>query len=346
LFEKQAQSTTGESTALQAGRDIVIVQGVTATEVRQIALDVMRSNLLEYAGQARTTALERGNEISDKFVSKLQSEHPQGLEQARAPGFQDALFTVQKEYAKAGDKDLGDLLVDLLVDRTKQSERDILQLVLSESLVTAPKLTNPQINLLSIIFMLRYVSMSVPTLPDLAKRLEVPPLTGGFANSSSALQHLEFAGCGTSSIGSIALEGILSQTYPGLFKIGFASEAVEDANLSSTVKANWIMPCLNDPAKLQVAALNQQIFEAKLKVSPVPDDEQIRLRQLYDQGTMDGPVMIGKLLEAAPFLKPIVESWSKCHFESFNLTSVGIAIGHANIKRYTGEFAPLSIWIN
>jgi hypothetical protein len=28
------------------------------------------------------------------------------------------------------------------------------------------------------------------------------------------------------------------------------------------------------------------------------------------------------------------------------LTSVGISIGHANIKRLVGEFAKLSIWIN
>jgi len=32
--------------------------------------------------------------------------------------------------------------------------------------------------------------------------------------------------------------------------------------------------------------------------------------------------------------------------KKFTLTSLGIAIGHANIKRLIGEFANLSIWIN
>jgi hypothetical protein len=275
VFGRQRQSAAGESTALQAGRDIVVVQGVTATEVRQIALDLIRANLLEYAGAARATALARGDEISEKFVAKLQTENPNGLEQARTPGFQDALFTVQKEHAKAGDKDLADLLVDLLVDRTKQRERDFIQLVLSESLVTAPKLTNAQINLLSVIFLIRYVVMNgAGTLQQLSARLNVPPLLGEFATSASALQHLEFAGCGTSSIGSVGLEQILANAYPGLFKLGFTQEQLEAANLSADAKANLIMPCLNDATKFQVAALNERVYESKLKQFEPPRDSR------------------------------------------------------------------------
>ncbi len=36
----------------------------------------------------------------------------------------------------------------------------------------------------------------------------------------------------------------------------------------------------------------------------------------------------------------------KTEFKSFTLTSVGIAIGHANIKRPVSKFSNLSIWIN
>ena len=54
-------------------------------------------------------------------LSKLQREHPAGLEKSYDPDFQYALFTVQKEYARNGDKDLGDLLVDLLVTEASRS---------------------------------------------------------------------------------------------------------------------------------------------------------------------------------------------------------------------------------
>jgi hypothetical protein len=40
------------------------------------------------------------------------------------------------------------------------------------------------------------------------------------------------------------------------------------------------------------------------------------------------------------------EIWFASPMKNLTLTSVGIAIGHANIKRFAGEFANLSIWIN
>lgn len=45
-------------------------------------------------------------------------------------------------------------------------------------------------------------------------------------------------------------------------------------------------------------------------------------------------------------MKKIFETWESSAIKNFTLTSVGIAIGHANIKRLVGEFSDLSIWIN
>ena len=53
-----------------------------------------------------------------------------------------------------------------------------------------------------------------------------------------------------------------------------------------------------------------------------------------------------KVVEIRPYMTEIFETWSGSAMKNFKLTSVGIAIGHANIKRLVGEFAELSIWIN
>jgi hypothetical protein len=45
-------------------------------------------------------------------------------------------------------------------------------------------------------------------------------------------------------------------------------------------------------------------------------------------------------------MENVFDTWSDSQMKNFTLTSVGIAIGHANIKRLVGEFANLSIWIN
>ena len=53
-----------------------------------------------------------------------------------------------------------------------------------------------------------------------------------------------------------------------------------------------------------------------------------------------------KCLEIRPYMENIFDIWKNSEMCRFNLTSVGIAIGHANIKRITGYFTDLSIWIN
>jgi hypothetical protein len=157
LSKDQAQNVSSGSTAIQAGGNVTIVEtGLTYADVRNIALDIFRTNFYKLAGVAKETAKVRAEEITEAFLSKLQNEHPAGLQKSNDPDFQYALFTVQKEYARNGDKDLGDLLVDLLVDRSKHEQRDILQIVLNESLKTAPKLTENQLAVLSLIFLFKY----------------------------------------------------------------------------------------------------------------------------------------------------------------------------------------------
>lgn len=150
MISRQSQKGGDGSTNIQA-KDLKIVQGLTYTEVRQVAIDVFKSNFYELAGEAKAIASERAEQVTEAFLRKLQSENPDGFTKAQDPDFQHAIFTVQKEYARTGDKELGDLLVDLLVDRSKQDNRDILQIVLNESLIVAPKLTLDQINALSLI---------------------------------------------------------------------------------------------------------------------------------------------------------------------------------------------------
>jgi hypothetical protein len=121
-MSKQTQQAGDKSTNIQADK-ITISYGVSVSEVREIALDVFRANFIELSGEAKDIAAKRAEEVTETFLKKLQEQHAPGLGQAQEPDFQHALFTVQKEYARCGDKELGDLLVDLLVDRTKHQSR-------------------------------------------------------------------------------------------------------------------------------------------------------------------------------------------------------------------------------
>ena len=345
----QEQNVAEGSTAIQAGGNVTITKtGLTYAEVRDIALDVYRVNFYELAGVAKETAKARAEEITEGFLSKLQKEHPAGFEKANDPDFQYALFTVQKEYARNGDKDLGDLLVDLLVDRSKHDQRDILQIVLNESLSTAPKLTENQLAVVAVIFLFKYTqNFGIGNHQMFAEYLDkhVAPFASKVVKNMACYQHLEFTGCGAIGLGESSLESIMGR-YQGQFLKGFDAKEITDRGVSIGVDPRFFIPCLNDPSKMQVRANSKELLDKNLEALAITPDDRAKIGALFDVGKMNEMEIKEKCVEIRPYMSGLFETWSESAMKNFTLTSVGIAIGHANIKRLVGEFANLSIWIN
>jgi hypothetical protein len=348
LNKDQEQNVAEGSTAIQAGGNITIT-GLTYAEVRDVALDVFKANFYKLAGVAKETAKARAEEITEAFLSKLQQENPDGFEKSDDPDFQYALFTVQKEYARNGDKELGDLLVDLLVDRSKQEQRDILQIVLNESLITAPKLTESQLAALAVIFLFGYTqNVNVGNHQMLAEYLDkhVTPFTSKLVKSIACYQHLEFSGSGAIGIGERNLESLLGTVYQGQFLKGFEEEEVANMGISIGLDPRFFIPCLNDPSKLQVRANSKELLDRAFEAYAITVEDCTKISALFDVGKMNNSEIKDKCVEIRPYMSSLFEIWSESAMKNFTLTSVGIAIGHANIKRLVGEFANLSIWIN
>jgi len=350
LNKDQNQDVGNSATAIQAGGSITVINvGVTSAEARAIALDVARATFYELTGAAKETASIRVEEITDQVIKKLEKDFPEGLQKAKDPDFQYALFTVQKEYARNGDKDLGDLLVDLLVDRSKQDQRDILQIVLNESLSTAPKLTDTHLAALAVIFLFKYTqNYSVGNHQTFGEYLDkhLLPFVSKLSKNQAGYQHLEFSGCGSIGLGGNSLGGIFGTLYQGQFLRGFDQSEIENRAISVGLDSRFFIPCLNDASKLQVKANSKEILEKHLEAQGVSPEDRAKILQLFDLGKMSEPEIKEKLIAIRPYMAEVFEIWSNSPMQTFTLTSVGMAIGHANIKRLIGEFASLSIWIN
>jgi hypothetical protein len=239
----QEQLVGTGSAAIQAGRDIQITTGLSYNDVREVALDIFRANFYELAGEAAETAKNRAEQITEKFLSQLQEENPDGFQKAVDPDFQYSLFTVQKEYARNGDKELGHLLVDLLVDRSKQEQRDILSIVLNESLATAPKLTESQLAVLAVIFMLKYTqNHGIGNHEMFGAYLDanVSPFAAKLPTTTASYQHLEFCGCGSVGVLAKTLEDILGTTYQGLFVKGFDRSEIKAREVSIGLDSRFL----------------------------------------------------------------------------------------------------------
>lgn len=308
LSKDQNQNIGNDATAIQAGGNVTVVNvGVTVSEARQIALDVAKATFYELTGTAKEVAIVRVEEITDQAIKKIEKDFPAGLQKAKDPDFQYALYTVQKEYARTGDKDLGDLLVGLLVDRSKQEQRDILQIVLNESLTTVPKLTDTHLAALAVVFLFKHTQdFDISNHQMFGDYLDkhLLPFVSKLSKSDAVYLHLQFSGCGSIGFGD----------GRSLMSIG-CGKSLE--RILGTYQAQGLF------------LKGQGVFLKAL-----------------DHGKMSESEIREKLIAIRPYMAEVCDIWTNSPMSVFNLTSVGKAIGHANIKRLIGNFTNLAIWIN
>ena len=116
-------------------------------------------------------------------------------------------------------------------------------------------------------------------------------------------------------------------------------------NLSTGLDQNFFVQCLNDSTKLQVKALNKDALKKQIEDKLLSAEDGAKLHSLFDERKMAPAQIKAKIIDIRGFMTQVFDAWTQT-MQSFTLTSVGMAIGHANIKRFNGEFAKLEIWIN
>ena len=348
INDKITKQEGGENSTNLQGQSIVINQGITYQDAKNIAIDVFKSNYLELSAKAADTARKRAEELVDDFLTEVKERNPASLNSMEDPGMQYAIFTAQKEYAKTGDKDLSDMLVDILVDRAAQQERNLKQIVLDESLSIVPKLTLSQLDTLTIIFILKYSrNHNVGNLVQLKKYLEdyIAPFTQLLSKENSLYQHLEFAGCGSISLGSSQIESTLLMTYKGLFCKGFTKEQIENTTIPFENQKSLIVTCLQDSTKLQLAAIDEEVLEQKATAIGLSVDQINLLKPFLNNYQMNADEAKVFLKQQGDFINVLFDVWDNSPLQNMTLTSVGIAVATANLRRKTGISVDLGIWI-
>jgi Cu/Ag efflux protein CusF len=345
---KQTQDAGDNSTNLQ-GQQVIVNQGISYSDAKEIACDVFKANFLELKTEAAIVASERAEEVAEKFLEKMNEREPESFKEFEKPAMQDALFTVQKQFAMSGDEDLGDLLVDILVDRAAEPKRNMVQIVLDESLLIAPKLTVEQFDTLTLNFLLVQTRrLDLGTYQDFIDHYKkrILPFVNNLTDEHSYYTHIEYLGCGHNRAGSYGqLQQRLRETYKAYFSKGFTEEEFEKFVGDTSKLKNLTIPCFHSVDKLQISARDDEALEKIAKQNEVDEATIQKLKQFFNQTTMAPNDIKNLLIEALPDMAKVFTVWDSCTFKSLELTSVGIAIAHANYRRRIGETMDLSIWI-
>jgi hypothetical protein len=347
--EVQKQEGGDSSTNLQ-GKNITINQGISYADAKAIALDVYKANFLQLSQEAADLARARAEELTDDFLIKLKEENEAAVTEMNTPGMQAALYEAQKQYAKTGDKNLEALLVDILVERASTPERNIHQIVLDESLTVASKLTTEQMDALTVNFLLsKTKNYTLVNLESVSKYIatDIVPFLTELTDTSSCYEHLEYVGCGSlMGVSRIhPIEHLFRLHYPTLFSKGFDEERFVKDIGSLTEYNGFIMKCFHYPNMYQFKAIDTEVLNKISDDLNIPEEIKNKMVALFNSTLMNDNEIKECLVNTKPELQTLFDLWKNSSISNFSLTTVGIAIAHANYRRRTGVKLDLSIWV-
>jgi hypothetical protein len=345
----QNQSSGENSQNIQVSGNLII--GITEQRAREISIEIYKDNFIKLSQEAYETATYRVEELVDDFLVKLQERNPNSLDSLKEPGMQAALYNAQKEYAKTGDKNLEETLVDMLVDRAAIKERNLKQIVLDESISTVSKLTSEQLDILTLIFILtRTQSNTVNNLASFTDYLKsyLVPFISSVTKEKSAFEHLNYSGC--CSFMGIAydekLENILKERYQAFFLKGFTKEDFENLVGKMEDFHDLIIPCFQFPEKFQLNLMTSEKLDETAKAKGIDISIIEKMKLTYsEESRLTSDEAKTFILNNVPELAMLLEMWGDSDMHATALTSVGIAIAQANFRRKTGKAFDLSIWI-
>lgn len=341
------QASGDGSTSAQAGRDLIVVQGNSLSEVQEFVREAIAANALEMRKVAAEVFDERVGLFSEKLVERA-VDNPELVSATSDPDMQSVLIDAGLGFARSGDEDLADILVDFLADRSKEEPRSLLAVVINDAVVTAPKLTDGEIAILTLYWRLvltvNHAVNSPQALADFV-RTDIVPLVPFLPRGEASYLHLQSLGCAIDQVMSAPFSTLWSSAYNALFTRGFAEADIPEDIYQAIMDSSLTMPHMRDPSLLQFSALNSEILSDMAKGTPA----EVHLSEIdsfMQSRSMDAAEVETLLGEIDPRMVELAELWEVTPMKSLRLSAVGIAIAHANWRHLTGGTSPLSIWIS
>lgn len=321
--------------------------GLGYEETKALCQDLIKAELDIYKDESLKIARKRHKSLMNNILERLEREKMNDqfiLEEFKNPDLQYVYINAQKSYIRTGIKKLEDMLSDLIVNRIKEKNRSLLQIVLNESINIIPMLLPEQMDILALCFLLKHTSieddLSLKSFKTYAKTLILPHIKNEM-KKESFYQHIEYSGCGQISLGESSLEGILSTTFKGFFLKGIDMKEIEQLQLKYP---DCFIQSLYDDSLWQINAFNDIVLENMLSKFDIKEDKNL-IRDFYNENLMHDKDIKDRVIEIVPEMSKLFEVWSDSKLKNLQLTSVGIVIGATYSKQISGMDYDLNIWI-
>lgn len=347
----QKQSATEGSTAIQATGDVNVNNGLSPAQMVEI-LSALSTHVETLGNIAKSQIDDRLKTFEAGILERFATDDTTRPEAFCEPDFLAATLDAQKAFARSGDDGLREVLTDLVAQRSKIAERSRLSLTLNDAIAKVGSIPQSDLNALSMIFAFQNVQHTgLMNMEQLAGFLSISclPLLGDISTSDSAANYLAAHGCIIPPSGIIVYDGaleILSKTYGYL-----TTKGVNEADLRSSF--------INYEQLLQRGLIvdspygnGQKVFshsgpqlEKMLPQFGIFGAYSERYRELTSASQPSENEFQGVMNVFCPRISEIMATYNQPTIKNSRLTSIGIALAHANLAKGPFRDADLSIWI-
>ncbi|WP_433756423.1 LPO_1073/Vpar_1526 family protein [Nocardia sp. CA-135398] len=325
----------------RAGDSSYLIQGENITnhvhyhvdankaEMERLCADLVRTEFDKYSAEAREIIEDRIDEFTSNFLYELSERQPNGLPSLKQPSMQRAIRTAEIEFATSGDIDLGSVLIDLLIELSSQTERTVQAVSLNEAISVAPKLSADHLNTLAILVIVKYMTFHWSSIEEMYSGLSknLTPVAAPLSSTGMTYRHMQGVGVGWLGANTEPIPTIFLDRYPGLFNRG--AEAYE---FPENFPKDLLIPSLRDPQRWQVPVFSPNFLDQHVS----PDNplyghgDTIRVFLMANRLSTEEVKL--ELVEKIPELDGVMQTWENTNMHQFELTSTGIAIGHAHLR--------------
>lgn len=322
---EQVQKAGDDSVNVQAGGNVVVNHGISYSEARQIAVDVVKQEIIPLQNAALRLVKERIDHVADQIVAEVKARL-NDFSVFGDPDFQYILHSVGVSYARSGDKDIEALLVKLVGERATETARSTKQSILNEAIEIGGRLTGDQLKILASLFLpmcTRHAAIDLKSLGDHFSGTIAGPLSD-FREDQIEYTHLDFLRCLSQKEVMINdLLGNIREEYAVFFAHGITIERFPKNLQKYRDDESLFKPKATDPSWLVPVPLNKTLFQDLLISKEVPEEDIKLLVELYGAVIFNTDITKGMIVDSCQKMETVFTKWGRSSIKNCQLTSVG-----------------------
>ncbi|MCA0947368.1 hypothetical protein LCM08_20790 [Salipiger pacificus] len=346
----QKQNATDSSIAVQGGRDVTINQGITTEQMGEI-LGALSSHVDTLGGHAKAEIERRLGVLERSVLERFASDDTANKEAFSDPDFQAATLDAQKAFARSGDEDLKTVLVDLIAQRSKVSDRTRLSLTLNDAIQKVGVIPVADLNAMSVMFVFKnaHLAAAVSLHQVLLHLSTVAQCAMNFSSSQSALQYLLAHGCVTAGASVATYPDafeLISKVYPEAISKGVPRDTMQSSMpaYDDLVSSGYVGVSEYDP-DFDILHIGARDLNRVLSQFGIFEDHSNFYSRLVKENLPSREEFIDVAEKNLPDIRNILDAYDAPMLRNSQLTSIGIALAHANIDSDLIKRADLSIWV-